>query len=752
MDADDIRKYGIGCGVLMLGFLCFIYVMPFIRQSRHISNPNPVVQGSTTAKSPEQVQAPAPKAQKKNPSQILEEMSYGKDNSKAYDLAVKYFREGNDEEKLAAIKALPSMHIRLFEDAYARKSIDDARKIYELNKEILEQAAKLGDSKIPYNLKDGTRYMKEKLQELNVQNFKEILASKDAAKIDAAIEDAWKDHEAVLPERETTEYLAAAWSSAMEKAPGSAATQASLEKAADFAVQNIHDITYWKYRNGPLEAALCKHYQFKELADLARKSLQSGHPVAALAYSSAAIKSVSSSESKTSLRFGSEEWLDMQKLFCESMVGTAALAKDGKLRWLQPDTSTNKVEILLQMAIRTSMDASRNDKSAKTPETKFGIAVKAWDELFKLYRGKLARILSSGENHKIISYCDDRLYDGTYVSFLGECFGPEKALAGLPENIKKAVDKKAKTPNDRIFALAELIRLKEYSPQFPGKDEFLKASLQAKYETGTELFKEGKYPASFVYFREILRRYPDAKESSGIKDQLASKIEEARRSRDFNSVYYLASFMIGEIKSSFIPKDINMKLAECLESAAEFYKEASPMKRAFMLSLLSDLLAGTEKGRNARDEAMKIGFDAVRNLPLKGQEKPAILLPSVLKGCSIEAIKNSTPYHLMAFYDGPEKFFVRINPQSRGSLALLDGEYEIAVILTSDNVVPYRTKLKYEKEFFLNSYFISEPGREKIGEYPDSFIGNFSLLRVPGNYENAQIDRESGIIFQKIAE
>jgi hypothetical protein len=79
---------------------------------------------------------------------------------------------------------------------------------------------------------------------------------------------------------------------------------------------------------------------------------------------------------------------------------------------------------------------------------------------------------------------------------------------------------------------------------------------------------------------------------------------------------------------------------------------------------------------------------------------------------------------------------------------MLDGEYEIAVIVTTDNVIPYRSKLKYEKEFILNRYFISEPGREKLGEYPDGFMGNFSILRVPKDLKNATVEPESGAIFQ----
>jgi tetratricopeptide (TPR) repeat protein len=747
MEADDIRKYGIGCGLLLLLLLCFIYVYPFIKRS----NPAPVSKVDHEKTLPDKPSVAVPPKPQKTPEQVLGELSYGKDPAKAYELAIKYYREGTEEEKLAAIKMLPSLNMSLFENAYARKSYDEAMKIYNLNLEISGQCSKLDEKKIPYGLQDGIRYMKGRIQEMGVERFKEALASGDNGRINAEIDNAWKNPDALLPEKETLDYLVSLWGSASGKPDNSSAAEAALAKAADFAVQDVHSISYWKYRNGPLEEALTKRYQYKELVELGKKSLQSDRPVIALVYLSAAIKAISSSNNKTNIRVGTEEWCEIQKLFCESIVGTATLAEDGKLRWLPPDNNfENKVEILLQIAARSSAEAAGKDKGAKSPEIKYAVTIKAWDELLRLYLNKLHRIVRTQEPHRIISYCDERLYDGacSYITFLADCYGPEKVLASLPEKMKSELDKNVKTPKEKVFAVTELMRAKKYSPQFTGKEEFLKASLKAKYELATNLLSKGKYPEAFMYSREILREYPDGNESTEIRKQIISKIDEAGNSKNFNAVYYLASFLIGEMKKATLAPDIARKLAECLEGAAESYREKSPIKRAFMLSLMSDVLFGTEKGISARDEAMKTGFEAVKKLPFKAQEKPALTLPSTLKGFSIEAVRNSTPYHLLAFYDGSEKFFVRMNPYSKGSLALADGEYEIAVIVTSDNVVPYRTKIKYEKEFILNKYFISEPGRAKSGEYSDEFMGKFGILRVPKGLENAAVEPESGVIFQ----
>ncbi len=759
MDPDDIRKYGMGCGILILGVLCFVYTMPLWWRPQLVPKPQQQesiqsgqVPGEASTAKP--ATKPEPVEVKKTPEQILESLSYKKDSPEAYDTALKYFNEGTDEEKRAAIKFLPNHYMRLFEEAAGKNSLGEASRIYGLEKDVYEQAAKLGEKDIPHNLNNGLRYMKDKIREMSFSHFKELAASVELEKMGAEIEKAWNDPEASLPDKEALEFLVARWNAAMDKGDAAAAA-AAFDKAAEFAAQDVHSISYWNYRSGALEEALCKRHKYKELLELASKSMKSDKPLAALAYVSAAIKKSSAADSKEDVRMGSQDWLERQKLFTEALVGTAALAEAGKLRWLPPDESENTVEIMLQLAANYIRDVDRMDRRGKgtkddsPPEQKYAPAIKAWDELFKLYLGKLHRLQSRNEPHKIISYCDGMLYEtaGRYVSFVDECFGPEKVLEKVPDGVKKELEKKAKTPKEKVAALNELIRTEKYSPDFPGKKEFAGAGTKARYKLGMEELVKGNYSNSFMYFREILRQDPQRAEASDIRDRIASRIEDARKSKDFGTIYYLASFLIGEMAKMAFPEELKTKLAGCLQEAADFFKDSSPMKKAFMLSLLSEVLSGTDNGVKARDEAMKIGFEAVKKLPMKEQEKPALVLPSLVKGCSVEAIKNSTEYHLLAFYDGPEKFFVRLNPYSRGSIALRDGEYEIAVIVTSDNVTPCRSKMKYEKEFMMQKYYIKTSGGSNRGEYPDEFMGDFIIVRIPDDVEKCSVEKESGIIF-----
>ncbi|HBC89586.1 MAG TPA: hypothetical protein DCZ94_21825 [Lentisphaeria bacterium] len=711
METEDTRKYAFGCGVLMLAVLGIIYTMPLWNRPNPSSKQNTEQVQSEKAERP--LEPPKPVEVKKKPAQILEELSY---------------------------------MMKLFEDACNKKSLDEAIRLYGQAKEMLAKSKDHDGSDTVQRLREAVSNMKRRIVDMSLERSREVMASGDTAKIDAEIERAWLDGEAPLPEKETLEYLVGRWKAA-RGAGDTKAADAALRKAADFAVQDIHSITYWKYRSGPLEEAMLKIFTYEELMGLGRKSLADKDPLLAVAYLSAAIRISSSGDSK--IKISLEDWLDRQRMLSESLLEMGRLAEEGKLRWLPPDSNfDNKVEILLQMAISYANEAKSRDKSGRPPEIKYAVAIKAWDELFKLYRGKLRRICGTQEPYRVLSYCEDVMFEraGSYISFTSDCFGPGKILEALPDNVKKDLEKKSKDPKQQIFALQEMIRLKAYSPAFEGKEDFVKADVGAKCSLGVALLKSGKFSEAFSYLRPILREYPESEEAALIKKDIAEKIERARSGRDFNMLYGLASFLIGEMKGkSSLPAEFAGKLVESLDAAAEFYKTGFPMKRAFMLSLKADVLGDTEKGREAHAEAMKVGFETVKGMPLKEPAQPSLKLPSLLAGCSVDAIKNSTPYHLMAFYDGPEKFFVRFNPYSNGSLALLDGDYEIAAVVTADDILPYRAKYKYSKEFLLHTYLILEGGKEKK-EYSDRFSGKFKMLRVPKGNEGVVLDPDSGFM------
>lgn len=741
MDPDQIKKYSFGCCFLMLALLGIIYSMPLWKNH----NQEKYLQEKETSQ--QTPPPPAPVEQKKSPTAQIDSLSFKKQFREAYDLSRKFLASGTKEEKAAAEKAIPGLTAAVFEDAFRAGSFEAMNKIYTETRELA--AASPGTNDPPdyqQRLKANITNMRDRLKKMRIDHFLEILKSGDQAVIDAEIEKAWKDPEYALPEKETAEYLVKSWVEA--KVAGNEKTaEPALMRAAEFAVQDVHSIQYWQYRSGPLEDELAKSLEYDELLRRGKSFLDSGNPVLAVAYFSAAIKKTSAAESK--IKITPEQWLERQRLFCQSLVALAQDAENGKLRWLPPDCNfENKVEIILQIAANYAREAEHRDKSSDPPGKKYAVSVKAWDTLLKLYRDKLARIVTEEEPHRVMSFCNQVMYQNinSYISFKATYFGADEILNGLPEQITTQLKENKADSRQQIFKLQEMIRLKQYCPEFVGKNEFVIAMRKAEYQIGSEHLKNGRWDQAFSYLRPLLREFPESEEALKIREKLISDIESAKKSQNFNLLYNLASFLIGELSGRTIPDDIKTKLVDCLDSAAAFYTAKSPMKKVFMLSLTADVLGDTPKGKAKYEEAMKLGFEAVQALPLKQPAPAELKLPSTVKGCSVEAIGNSTPYHLMAFYNGPEKFFVRLNPYRKGSLALLDGEYEIAVVVTSDNIIPYRAKHKYEKEFMLQKYYIEIPGQKNL-DFPSSMLsGQFNLLRVPKGMASCKLEPYTGII------
>jgi hypothetical protein len=695
----------------MLALLGVLYTMPLWNRSRTREKPPETVQSIDeptvpVANRPEPAPPAPPPPPKKTPGQFIEDEIHANRHEEARQLALKYLEGGTEEEKNAAEKHLPSLNMRV---------------------------------------------------------FKELLAGGDHAKINAAIDRAWNDKDAALPERETLEVLVASWETAIANHDGDAA-EAFLRKAAEFAVQDTHSISYWGYRNGALEDALCKKYPLANLMERGKESLDSGDPVLALAYLSAAAKLNASPDTKVPVAGGPKEWLERQNRLCESFVGVGALAEAGKLRWLPPDENLeNKVEILLQHATRHIHDAKRisasagkdKEDSVVPPEVKYAVAFRAWDQLFNLYLGKLDRICARQEPHRILSYCDDILYDGSgrWIAFLEDTCGTEKALKQIPPRIADAMSGEKNSATEKMQEFKEHIRLKRCSPEFKGKENFLKARQKAKFDSGKERFRNGKFDDAFGFFRDIFRDAPSSTEAVAARGMILESINSAGKSNDFDRIHRLASFLIGETKSSAFPPEIREQLARTLSAAADFFQSKSKMKRAFMLSLKSNVLGDSPEGNAARDEAMKIGFEAVRELPFKESPKSEIRMPSLLEGCSVDAIRNLTEFHLLAFYSGPETFFVRLNPYSKGSLALRNGDYEIAVVVTSDTVTPYRSKTTYQTEYNPLKYVIvrSNEKNTRWNDDSDFFSGKFTPLRTPKGFENTSFDPASGMFHGKPA-
>ncbi len=172
----------------------------------------------------------------------------------------------------------------------------------------------------------------------------------------------------------------------------------------------------------------------------------------------------------------------------------------------------------------------------------------------------------------------------------------------------------------------------------------------------------------------------------------------------------------------------------------------SPVRRAFLLTLLADALPADPAAVKARAEVVPFALaEAGKNAP---GEAPAAFGPSGLAGRSVHRIENDTPTYLLLFYDGPERFFVRLAPRRRGSVVLADGKYLTAVMTSREGVLSYRAEFPTAGGLLASQYSIVEGGgRETQAFGGDWTVGDFRLLRVPGGADSGfAVDPATGLV------
>ncbi|HYF47999.1 MAG TPA: hypothetical protein VEJ63_01235 [Planctomycetota bacterium] len=245
--------------------------------------------------------------------------------------------------------------------------------------------------------------------------------------------------------------------------------------------------------------------------------------------------------------------------------------------------------------------------------------------------------------------------------------------------------------------------------------------------------------------RPVLRKSKNATAAKRIKDAIENAVRAAQARKDLSSLNDLCGFYVAEIGAPKSDDPFREELRVALKYAADEAKD-KPMTRVFLLSLLADALPGDPSAAKAGQEAMDKGLEVMRNTPSKSMQKPVLTMPSLVKGMSVLAVENLTSYHLMVFLDGPERCFVRLNPYRRGSLVIKDGNYVTAVVVTADEVIPYRSETSYKSELSAHNYYIVQQGREHEPPPNAEATGPYTLLRIPPGAGPFSIDAESGMV------
>lgn len=230
---------------------------------------------------------------------------------------------------------------------------------------------------------------------------------------------------------------------------------------------------------------------------------------------------------------------------------------------------------------------------------------------------------------------------------------------------------------------------------------------------------------------------------------LRSRLDRAGRESDFETLLSLASLYVAEIDPPPQGDPFHDVLKDHLLAAARHFEAAAPLKRLFLLTLLADVFPASPEGLAARAEAQQKVFALISAqnpepmVPLLGVD------PSGLPGLSVNPIENGTAYHLLLFFEGPERFFVRVPPMRRGVAVFKSGNYKHAALVTADQVVPYRGEHEWSDRLIHSKYRIVT--RTSRGETTNSWehnattLGDYVLLRSPDETRFKVDPREGGV-------
>jgi hypothetical protein len=315
-------------------------------------------------------------------------------------------------------------------------------------------------------------------------------------------------------------------------------------------------------------------------------------------------------------------------------------------------------------------------------------------------------------------------------------------LAKIPQAERELLeDRNLGEPPARVLdELKQRVRSGQWVPPEAGAIRAELPGLQADWGLA-DLAKNRE--AALPMLRAVLRgddAAARAKVTAGLREAVRAALEKS----DFPVLLDLCGFTVAEL--SIQPGDpFRDEIKKGLEAAGEHFRTSSPMSRVFVLSLMADVLAPDPAAETARAEALETGAKLMSTLSKQDMNMSKLRFPTGLPGTSVLRIDNGTEYHLMVFFDGPEKFFVRLNPVRRGTVALKDGTYQTAVIVTKDDVVPYRGELACQSDVQSARYYIRREGRAQgYDQFAGSASGPYRLLRTPAGSDAKALAKFAG--------
>jgi hypothetical protein len=317
----------------------------------------------------------------------------------------------------------------------------------------------------------------------------------------------------------------------------------------------------------------------------------------------------------------------------------------------------------------------------------------------------------------------------------------------IPTAISTEIELKHPEPNDEKRRRDELASRVRQQPELNPIPQVREAQ-QELYEVLGRwgiLYFDGNPQEGFRMLRSALRGSENEQLRSDIIVGLQTLFVSAFNKKDFDALYELSGFYISEAEFNQADDEFQAFFKKAITQAAEEFKERAPMRHTFMLSILGTAFPDDPDGEKAITEATKLAFEQVASQSQEAKP-PESGVTSGLEKHSVIAIDNSTEYHLLCFYRGPEEFFVNATPYRRGTVIMQDGEYDVAVITPSGEIVPYHGSLTVDSSLVRSNYYIGSSDASNQWGVSSSAHGEYRLMRVSDDIDVPEIDPKTGVI------
>lgn len=318
------------------------------------------------------------------------------------------------------------------------------------------------------------------------------------------------------------------------------------------------------------------------------------------------------------------------------------------------------------------------------------------------------------------------------------------AFEGFPAELEPELAKLAgnsRDPRMRLECLRRLMSDGRWIPPHPAVAR-IRAALPDLYgRLGAKLIADRRFGEAEWRMRSAIRADRNGPGAQACVGALEDGIRKAAAAKDLGSLVWLTGFHIAELgppRAAFA-EDFRRAVTTAADGLSR-----EPIRRIFMLSLLCDAFPDTREAYAARDEILARGLEFAKQAP-EQKEDMELSAPTGTKDVAAASIENATGYFIFVFYEGPERFFVRLDPWRKGTALLRPGSYMVGVVATEASIRPYHTKRALGEKTYWAQYVVVNEGekrRDLLGS--SQATGAYRVLRtLPG--VSIPVDAQSGL-------